>query len=452
MLLIQLDKSSNFPIYQQIIREIKNLIDAATLKTGYRLPSSRDLASKLGVNRSTVYRAYQELWAQGYVDCIPGSYTTVRYRNFRIDKRISKADSKVDWEKRSSKTGKEIFKIVQRKKPQNTSSTKIDFVSLSPDPRLNPVDDFRRCRNQVMRSIGSPLLQYGDLYGYAPLRDFIAHRLRLYMVNLDPEEVLITNGVQQALNLICQLLLHPGAPAVVEEPTYSAILPVFSLYGAKVIGIRQGESGLDLDYLLDEVPSAIEQSFTGIEKVNTIISSMKEFARPGIAEKIDVDINAAIMSTVNISANEWKYYADIETDLSPGLPTISCVPGELNQAFLNIIVNAAHAIADGLKGEIIFDKGKITISTSQEDEWIKIRISDTGPGIPDDIKSKIFDPFFTTRDVGKGIGQGLTVAYSIIVEKHAGEIEVQSVPGKGATFVVRLPIPEAARLGIRGTG
>ncbi|MCU7934958.1 MAG: PAS domain-containing protein [Candidatus Thiodiazotropha sp. (ex Dulcina madagascariensis)] len=201
----------------------------------------------------------------------------------------------------------------------------------------------------------------------------------------------------------------------------------------------------DLDYLFEEIPHAIRQSQQGVERIATIVSAMKEFARPGTKEKTDTDINGAIMSTVNVSASQWKYHADIETDLAPDLPSVRCVPGELNQAVLNIIVNAAHAIADVVGEEEPAGKGRITIRTHRDGDWVAIDISDTGSGIPDEIKSKIFDPFFTTRDVGKGTGQGLTIAYSAIVEKHAGTIDVESAPGGGTTFAIRLPIAPAER-------
>ena len=167
---------------------------------------------------------------------------------------------------------------------------------------------------------------------------------------------------------------------------------------------------------------------------------MKEFARPGVKGKVETDINNAIRSVVNVSANQWKYYAKIETDLDSELPFVPVVPGELNQALLNIIVNAATAVTDKAGGVEPLEKGTISIKTQCNGNWVEIDISDTGPGIPDEIKSKIFDPFFTTRDVGKGSGQGLTVAYLAIVEKHAGRIDVRSSPGEGTTFKVRLPL------------
>ncbi|MCG7865828.1 MAG: ATP-binding protein, partial [Candidatus Thiodiazotropha taylori] len=156
-------------------------------------------------------------------------------------------------------------------------------------------------------------------------------------------------------------------------------------------------------------------------------------------EKVETDINLAIESTLNVSTNVWKYHAEIETELDPRLPSIPCIPQEINQALLNIIVNAVDAITAAGADQEPVGKGRITIRTGVEDEWVVIEISDTGSGIPEDLKSKVFDPFFTTKALGKGIGQGLNVVYHTIVVQHNGAIDVQSEVGKGTTFQVRLP-------------
>ncbi len=203
--------------------------------------------------------------------------------------------------------------------------------------------------------------------------------------------------------------------------------------------IGEVESEIDLEYIRKEIPKAIAQSMDGVRRVAKIVKAMKEFSHPGNEEKTRVDINHAIKNTITVARTEWKYVAELETDLDSSLPRILCLPGELNQVLLNIIINAAHAIAEvvgnGRKG-----KGKITISTRKKEKWVEIRITDTGSGIPESIRSKIFDPFFTTKGVGKGTGQGLAIAHSIIVEKHNGSIEVETKEGKGTTFIIRLPI------------
>ena len=197
---------------------------------------------------------------------------------------------------------------------------------------------------------------------------------------------------------------------------------------------------IDIDYLKEEAPKAIAQSIEGLERVTTIVKAMKEFAHPGSEEKIPTDLNKAIQTTVDVARNEWKYYADLEMDLDPSLVEVAVLRGEFNQVILNLIVNAAHAIADAGNGS--GTKGLIRITSRREEEWAEIRVSDTGIGIPESIRSRIFDPFFTTKEVGRGTGQGLAIAYSSVVDKHCGTIEVASEEGKGSMFTVRLPLSD----------
>jgi signal transduction histidine kinase/PAS domain-containing protein len=196
--------------------------------------------------------------------------------------------------------------------------------------------------------------------------------------------------------------------------------------------------GADLEYLLAEIPKAIEQTVEGVDRVATIVRAMKEFSHPGSTEKTAVDLNRAIESTVTVARNEWKYVADLHTQLDPSLPPVPCLVGEFNQVVLNMIVNATHAIADAVKGT--GGKGTITICTSRAGDFVEVRIGDTGMGIPESIRHKIFDPFFTTKEVGRGTGQGLSIARSVIVDKHGGTIAVDSEVGKGTTFLIRLPL------------
>ncbi len=207
----------------------------------------------------------------------------------------------------------------------------------------------------------------------------------------------------------------------------------------------------DIEYLTEEIPKAIEQSLDGVERISTIVQAMKEFAHPGIEEKVETDINHTIQNTVTVARSEWKYVADVVTDLDPSLPLVPCLQGEFNQVVLNLIVNAAHAIAD-VASDGDNGKGTITISTHADNGWAEVRIRDTGTGIPDAIKGKIFDPFFTTKKVGKGTGQGLAIAYAVITEKHDGTIDIDTEVGKGTTFILRLPLapsPSAEDAGAR---
>ena len=195
---------------------------------------------------------------------------------------------------------------------------------------------------------------------------------------------------------------------------------------------------IDLDFLSDETPKAFAQTAEGINRVATIVRAMKEFAHPGSHEKAMVDLNKAIESTVVVARNEWKYVAELQTNLDSSLPPVLCLVGEFNQVVLNLIINATHAIADTVKGT--GKKGTITISTTHTDDSVEIRIADTGGGIPEAIRHKIFDLFFTTKGVGKGTGQGLAIARSVVVDKHGGTIRMESDVGKGTTFIIRLPL------------
>lgn len=206
--------------------------------------------------------------------------------------------------------------------------------------------------------------------------------------------------------------------------------------------VEKALKAADVDYLLREIPKALRQSLDGAERVRNIVRAMKEFSHPGTEEKTLIDLNHAIECTVTVARNEWKYVADLDLVLAPDLPMVPCRPGELNQVVLNILVNAAHAIGEKL-GPGNDEKGKITVRTQAIDGWVEIRITDTGPGIPESVQGKIFDPFFTTKEVGKGTGQGLAIAHDVIVKKHGGELKFETEIGQGTTFIIRLPLLSA---------
>jgi len=196
---------------------------------------------------------------------------------------------------------------------------------------------------------------------------------------------------------------------------------------------------VDADFLFEQVPKAFARTFDGLNHVANIVRAMKAFAHPGQESLAPADLNEAISNTIAVARNEYKYVADVETELAKDLPGGECMIGELNQVFLNLIVNAAHAVAEGVEGTA--RRGHIRVRTYvvPETASVAIEISDDGTGIPEENKVRIFDPFFTTKPVGKGTGQGLTIALSII-HKHSGKLEVQSALGEGTTFKITLPI------------
>jgi signal transduction histidine kinase len=203
--------------------------------------------------------------------------------------------------------------------------------------------------------------------------------------------------------------------------------------------VERSAKAIDIEYLNQEIPLAVRQSLDGVGRVTKIVQAMKEFSHPGQTEKVATDLNHAIETAITVARGEWKYVAEVGTEFAPDLPLVVCLPAEFNQVILNLIVNAAHAIAEAAqKSE--GTKGMIQISTRSDGPWVEIKISDTGPGIPEAIRHRIFDPFFTTKGVGKGTGQGLALAWATVVDKHGGQLRCDSTVGQGTTFTLRLPI------------
>jgi signal transduction histidine kinase len=198
---------------------------------------------------------------------------------------------------------------------------------------------------------------------------------------------------------------------------------------------------LKLPFLLDNVPKALRDSKAGIEHVSNIVRAMKSFAHIDDQEKTTGDINQAIRDTLTVAQNEYKSVAAVDTDLGD-LPAVVCFPGRLNQVLLNLIVNAAHAVADAKRES----GGKIRVSSRARDGVVAVTIADNGVGIPVPIQRKIFDPFFTTKPVGKGTGQGLSLARSIVVDAHGGTLSFETEPGEGTAFTIRLPIDGRSKL------
>lgn len=194
---------------------------------------------------------------------------------------------------------------------------------------------------------------------------------------------------------------------------------------------------VEIDYLKESVPKALDRALEGLNRVAAIVRSMKDFAKPDGREMRPADLTKAIESTLVVARNEYKYVADLETDLAP-LPPISCHVGELNQAILNIVLNAAEAVAKKVGGTE--QRGKIRVRARANDDAIVIVVEDSGPGIPSDIMDRVFDPFFTTKEPGRGAGQGLTVARAVIVDRHHGELTLESDPSFGTRCHVRLPL------------
>ncbi|MCK6445395.1 MAG: ATP-binding protein [Planctomycetes bacterium] len=206
-------------------------------------------------------------------------------------------------------------------------------------------------------------------------------------------------------------------------------------FDASVQKLAGAREAADLAYVREQVPDAIGRIEDGISRVSKIVRAMREFAHPDQSEMVLADINHGVRNTLVVATNEYKYCADIECELGE-LPEVSCHPGEINQVLLNLIVNAAHAIAD--RWQPLDRRGTIRVTTRAVAGGVQIEVADNGCGIPDEIKQRIFDPFFTTKEVGRGTGQGLALARTI-VGRHEGKLEFDSLEGVGTTFRVWLP-------------
>ena len=210
------------------------------------------------------------------------------------------------------------------------------------------------------------------------------------------------------------------------------------LFPEEVKKIHDFSEEIDIEFLSEESSKAVEGALEGLERISSIVQAMKEFSHPGEHEKKPEDINKLIESTLLISRNEWKSFANINFIKNPKLPSVPLISGQFKQVILNLLVNAAHSIAEKVSGKAD-DQGMISISSDFDDDTVKIHVKDSGTGIPENSLKRIFDPFFTTKEVGKGSGQGLSMAYKTIVDGHGGKIDVQSKVGVGTEFILTLP-------------
>lgn len=278
------------------------------------------------------------------------------------------------------------------------------------------------------KGLEDQLLQSQKLGAIGQLAAGVAHEINTPMQFIGDNLHFARSSVGDLLNLIDMLR------ATVEQ---CVAAPVSE---ARLSELAQAEIDLDFEYAREALPTAIDRSMTGVERVTKIVRAMKAFAHanPDGDRLTPTDLKGLIESTVMVATNEWKYVADVDLNLDQDLPNVPCIGSELNQVVLNLIVNASHAIADvvGSSG----NKGKISISAASDATHAVIRISDTGTGIPEHARAKVFEPFFTTKEVGKGTGQGLSMAYNCIVKRHRGTIQFETELGVGTMFEIRLPL------------
>ncbi len=277
----------------------------------------------------------------------------------------------------------------------------------------------------ALESAQDELLQRQKLESVGRLASGIAHEINTPVQFVTDSVTFVRDGVVEMLALIDRLLdLHRSLAQGADAKEAS---------GAVAAAVEAA----DLSYLVEHLPPALERSVDGLRRVADIVRSIKDFAHPDPRDMAAVDLNRAVQSTLTVALNEYKYVADIETSFGE-IPPVVCHGGEVNQVILNLVVNAAHAIADVMK--VTQRRGRITVSTALEGTDVVIRISDTGHGIPEAIRHKVFEPFFTTMEVGRGTGQGLAIARNVVVQKHGGSLTHEAAARGGTTFVVRLPV------------
>jgi two-component system NtrC family sensor kinase len=279
---------------------------------------------------------------------------------------------------------------------------------------------------------GAQLAQAQKLEAVGRLAAGVAHEINTPVQFINDSSHFLREGVADLQKLISTYRMVLQSLVAGQTPSEAA---------RKLV--RDAEVAADLEYLTDGLPAAIERCLEGTQRVATIVRSMKEFSHADGKEPVASDLNRAIESTLTIARSEYKHVAELKLELGE-LPQVTCFLGELNQAVLNIIVNAAHAIGDAVQGT--GKVGLITVRTRLDGDHVAIEIGDTGGGIPQGVQDKIFDPFFTTKEVGKGTGQGLAIARSVVVDKHHGTLTFETTTGIGTTFLLRIPVHPAQLL------
>ena len=356
---------------------------------------------------------------------------------------------------------------------QTSGLTRDAMVVGAPWKRYVPVDQQAIIESAFQKVLATGVAQGYEVRGIDPPRLFAAHMgpirngaeiVGVVIVSQDvTDRVRAEAGLAAAQRMAAVGTLAAGVAHEINTPIQfvsdslyflrDAAADVFGLvdqlvavHSAVVQGVSPTESAAaaaeaivatDLDYMREKVPAAFERCVDGLARVAAIVRSLKEFSHPSQKEMAPVDLNRAIESTLMVASSEYKYVADVVTELGE-LPFVTCHLGDINQVVLNLVVNAAHAIGEIVKGTD--QKGRITVRTWRDGDVAVITIADTGNGIPAQIRDRVFEPFFTTKEVGRGTGQGLALAWSIVHDKHGGELAFETAVGEGTTFVIRLPI------------
>ncbi|MCQ9372647.1 ATP-binding protein [Methyloversatilis sp. XJ19-13] len=344
-----------------------------------------------------------------------------------------------DFERKLRARDKTIEVLKKRIQQQADGSTTSSFALLEQNLSLGKVialktEEVERERQELqkaltdLRQAQSQLLQAQKMESIGQLAAGIAHEINT-PTQYVADNIGFIDLASSSLMTLLDKTLKVVEAARASQPTDGLVAEVDA-------AVKKTK----LDYLRRQIPEALAQSKEGLEHVARIVSAMKEFSHPSNGGKELLDIRDVINTTVTVARSEWKYVAELETRYADDLPQVSCMRDMIGQVILNLVVNAAHAVADTLQSGVR-EKGKIRIMVKRAGEQhIAISVADDGGGIPEGIRGRIFDPFFTTKPVGKGTGQGLAIVYSTVVDKHGGEIRCDSEVGRGTCFTIRLPL------------
>lgn len=360
--------------------------------------------------------AYEQMSGQGFADVVGQPLLTLRPDRPECAQTWGQIESGVQW---SGPTSPRAFD------PDATTWDALVSPILDESGELTGIFEIWQDRREEV-DLEERLIQAEKLKAVGELAAGMAHEINTPVQFVGDNLRFLRDGTSQLVQLGTDYngLLRAARLGVVTED-------VLQEYETR-------RADADLDFLLEEIPRAIDQSIEGVEHVATIVRAMKAYSHPA-TDKAPSDLNAAIANAITVSRNEWKYVAEVVAELDPTLPMVTCSPGQLNQVILNLIVNAAHAIEEQKVRESM-SKGLIVVRSRWTTEYAEIEVEDDGCGIPPEVQARVFEHFFTTKAVGRGTGQGLTTVHRIIVDNHGGEIDFTSTPGEGSRFTVRLPL------------
>lgn len=336
-------------------------------------------------------------------------------------------DALENWEHSNLETGTSglSLQFSTKSNARNLEHFEVVFSRLFFDEQLHYVALIRDISKRVQME--QQLRQAQKLESIGQLAAGIAHEINTPIQYVSDNMSFLKKAVghvMQAIEMYRQVVANSSDDSIKEQ----------------VIDLEKMLKKAKFDFIRDEIPKSIEQSADGLGRVTTIVRAMKSFSHGSDGEFSLADLREALESTTTICRNEWKYIAELHLEVDPALPQVSLILDEFNQVILNLVVNAAHAIDDRRNADDDIALGNINIAAMQLENELVITVKDDGCGIAEENQDRVFEPFFTTKAVGKGTGQGLNIAYSVIVEKHGGRIDVQSQKGTGTTFTLYLPM------------